>query len=258
MRIARGPLLLVAAAAAFACYHDPRPLVPTGPSEGVASEVTAIPSGAFTRGDMNGEPDEHPERRISVDEFSIERMEVSNASYRACVTAAACDPAPYLDDADLGGDAQPVVGVSWEDAKRYCEWIGRRLPTEAEWEYAARGEDLRRWPWEGAFDPKRANTAMAGDFHAKTAPVRSYVDGASPFGVLNLAGNVAEWVADLYDPTYYRTSNELVDPPGAGSGRERVVRGGSYADSPYTARVSARRAKLPTDIDATLGFRCAE
>ena len=239
------------------CYRHARRDAPTAPPDSVRSETVLVPPATFTRGDLNGEPDEYPESKISMSSYRIERTEVSNASYRTCVESKACDPAPYLDHDALGIDDHPVVGVSWEDATRYCSWIGRRLPTEAEWEYAARGSDVRKWPWSGGFVAKRANSRSADDFHTMSAPVTAYTEGASPFGVLNMAGNVAEWVADYYDPTYYRTSKEEQDPKGPTRGRERVVRGGSYADPQHDIRVSSRRAKLPTEIEGTVGFRCA-
>lgn len=208
-------------------------------------------------GDMNGEPDEYPERALTMSGFKIDTTEVTNQAYRLCVRAKGCDAAPYLEDPDLGKPDHPVVGVTWDDAKNFCRWIGRRLPTEAEWEFAAKGKDHRKWPWPGAFDAKKANTSARGDFHSKTAPVKSYREGESPFGLLHMAGNAAEWVSDYFSPTYYRSGKTTNDPTGPRSGRERVVRGGSYRDSAHLVRVSARRAKLPTEADSTVGFRCA-
>jgi formylglycine-generating enzyme required for sulfatase activity len=258
IRVRAAAALALVAATSVGCYRHARRDAPSAPPDAVRSETVTIPPASFTRGDLNGEPDEYPEQQLTMHAFRIERTEVTNRSYRACVAAKACDPAPHLDDDKLGPDDHPVVAVSWEDAVRYCRWIGRRLPTEAEWEHAARGTDLRKWPWRGAFDPKRANSRSDDDFHTLTAPVTAYADGASPYGVLNMAGNAAEWVADYYDPTLYRTSDQTRSPVGPERGRERVVRGGSYADPSHDLRVSSRTAKLPTDVDATVGFRCAE
>jgi iron(II)-dependent oxidoreductase len=209
-------------------------------------------------GDRNGEPDEYPERTISMSAYAIDRTEVTNAAYRLCVRAKACEATQYLDDPELGQDDTPVVGVTWDDARNFCKWVGKRLPTEAEWEYAAKGSDLRKWPWQGAFKGDSANTNSAEDQHEKTAPVGSYQAGESPHGALDMAGNAAEWVSDYYDPTWYRTSKQEKDPRGPESGRERVVRGGSYLSSAHQTRVSARHAKIPTDTDNTVGFRCAK
>jgi formylglycine-generating enzyme required for sulfatase activity len=220
--------------------------------------MVSVPSGAFTMGDRNGEPDEYPERQITISAFSIDRTEVTNAAYKLCVRAKACDAIVYLDDSELGLDDYPVVGATWDDARNFCKWVGKRLPTEAEWEYAAKGSDLRKWPWKGAFKGAAANSNGQEDEHEKTAPVTAFQEGESPHGALNMAGNAAEWVADYYDPTFYRTSKQEADPKGPENGRERVVRGGSYLSTSHQLRVSARQAKLPTETDNTVGFRCAK
>lgn len=220
-------------------------------------DLINIPGGTFTRGDMNGDPDEYPESVISLKPFRIERTEVNNGSYLSCINAGVCDPSAYLDDLRFSGVEKPIVGVSWFDALAYCQWIGRRLPTAAEWELAARGRDLRRWPWKGAFDSANANVRGSSDGFETTAPVTAFRGGSSPFGALNMAGNVAEWVADFYDPTYYRSSKEIEDPLGPKTGRERTVKGGGFNDLAFSVRVSARRPKRPTDVAAGIGFRCA-
>lgn len=240
------------------CYGHTRRDAPAPAPGQAASEMVSIPGGAFTRGDQNGEPDEYPEKQVTMSAFSIDRTEVTNAAYKKCVEAKACDATQYLDDRELGRDENPVVGITWEDARSFCNWVGKRLPTEAEWEYAARGSDLRKWPWQGAFKGDAANIAGSEGGGSSTEAVTSRREGASPFGVLNLAGNAAEWVADYYDPTFYRTSKDDKDPKGPDAGRERVVRGGSYRSSLHQVRVSARRGKLPTETDNTIGVRCAK
>ncbi|MBK8014053.1 MAG: SUMF1/EgtB/PvdO family nonheme iron enzyme [Deltaproteobacteria bacterium] len=237
------------------CYAHARRDAPAPPPSAAPTDMVSIPPGSFTMGDMNGEPSEYPERRLTLDGFRIDRTEVSNQAYRLCVRARACDASPYLDDPVLGRDDHPVVGVTWADAYAFCRWVGKRLPSEAEWEYAAKGSDLRKWPWTGAFDRKKANTSGDEDGYAQTAPVTAFAEGAGPFGTLNMAGNVGEWVVDFFDPTYYRTAPSSVRGPS--QGRERVVRGGSYRDAAHTVRVAARRPKIPTEADNTVGFRCA-
>ena len=238
------------------CYRHRTEPIDRAP-RAVQLDFVDIPPGRFIRGDINGEPSEYPERTVTVRGFRLARFEVSNRAYRVCVEAQACDVTPYLDDPMLGRPDYPVVGVSWEDASRFCAWAGGRLATEAEWEYAAKGPGQRRYPWDGPFDPQRANTSQPDDPYPQTAPTEDMAAGDSTFGIRNMAGNAAEWVNDYFDPMYYRASQSAADPSGPTSGRERVVRGGSYRDSPYLVRVAARRPQEPTDVDNTVGIRCA-
>ncbi len=248
----------VTLAGVLSCYqHVTRDAPLPSQDEARSAEMLSIPAGDFTLGDISGAPEEHPERRIYLDAFQIDRTEVSNAAYRRCVRARACDASAYLDDPSLGKDDRPVVGATFQEAEVFCRWLKRRLPTEAEWEYAAKGQDHRKWPWRGAFDPKRANSISPDDPHTHTAPVDAYEEGKSPFGVLNMAGNVAEWVADYFDPVFYQTDKTHQNPKGPRRGRERVVRGGSYREPAFGLRVSARRGQLPTEVNNTVGFRCA-
>ncbi|MBI2376909.1 MAG: SUMF1/EgtB/PvdO family nonheme iron enzyme [Deltaproteobacteria bacterium] len=240
-----------------ACYQHVRRDAPSEPGPLPRGELVSVSSAELIRGDMNGEPHEYPEKRIRIKAFRIEKTEVTNAAYNACVEARACDPAPFADTEDFGGADRPVVGVTWIDAKKFCEWIGRRLPTEAEWELAAKGTDNRKWPWKGPFEAKRANVRGEMDGFRHTAPVGSFSAGTSPYGALDMSGNVAEWVADYFDPMYYRTGKETSDPTGPSEGRDRVVRGGSYSDTSYECRVSFRGGRSPTEVDSTVGFRCA-
>lgn len=240
-----------------ACYAHTRPDAPKAAPEKDTTPMVLIESGSFKMGDMNGEPQEVPEHEVTLNSFRIDRLEVSNEDYDRCVEARACDPSAYAEDTQLNAPEQPVVGVAWQDAKRYCAWLGKRLPTEAEWEYAAKGGGTNKYPWTGPFSAKRANTTQDGDGYKSTAPVSALSEGDSPFGVRNMAGNAAEWVADYFDPTFYRTTTIRDNPLGPQKGRERSVRGGSYRDPAHLVRAAARAAAEPTEISNTIGFRCA-
>jgi len=153
----------------------------------------------------------------------------------------------------------PMANVTWYGAKAYCAAIGRRLPTEAEWERAARGDDGRIYPWGNTWDPTKASTKRPVSGEPSTVPVTSFPLGASPYGVLNMAGNVAEWVSDWYDPSFYgRPEATIADPQGPNSGTEKVVRGGSWDSVPFFARTVHRQSHDPNDPQAWIGFRCVE
>lgn len=250
--------LLCAVLLVSGCYGHARSTRVGAEDQPALAPLVEVPAGSFTMGDDNGEPAEYPERAVGISAFAIERTEVTNDAYARCVAAGVCDAGPYRNDPELGGPLRPVVGVSWHDAVAYCGWAGRRLPTEAEWEYAAKGSQGRRfWPWTGAFVVDRANSRGGADGYAKTAPVGSFPAGASVFGVLDMAGNAAEWVNDHFDPILYQREPRARDPKGPEGGRERVVRGGSWLDGPHLLRVASRVGKAPTEVDEATGFRCA-
>lgn len=253
------------------------------------STLIFVPDGAYNRGSNDGDADEGPQRLIEMPGFYIGKYPVTNAQWDlfAKETGRRNLPRP----AGFEGPDQPMVLITWEDAREYCAWAGLMLPTEAQWEKAARGADGRRYPW-GDRHPKHlldriapllgrtprpplANFASEG-----TVPVGSYPEGASPFGLMDVAGNVYEWTADWYDPDYYRDS-PTESPPGPSDGRERVVRGGSFS-SPLPSwqevfaslkegalgwdafllpvpqlRVTTRMAFDPTYRNTNLGFRVA-
>ncbi len=211
---------------------------------------------------------EKPQHEVFLDAFYIDKYEVTNARYRKCVEAGACN-APsdtaYYGNADYA--QHPVVYVSWYDANAYCRWAGKRLPTEAEWEKAARDNEEYTWPWGNTLDGNRVNFcdkncpewwkhAPVDDRYAHTAPVGSYPEGASPYGALDMAGNVWEWVADWYDPDYYSQS-PAQNPPGPDSGSEKVVRGGSWLNGFTDIRARYRYKAVPTLRGKDFGFRCA-
>lgn len=210
----------------------------------------------------NAESPPHP---VFLDDFWIDKYEVTNAHYKKCVDMGRCQPpnptssethAAYYGNAQY--DNYPVIYISWNDAKTFCDWVGKRLPTDAEWEKAARGPITgsgagREYPWGGEFDQTRVNSDhVLGD----TTPVGKYPQGASPFGVMDMGGNVWEWVADWYDANYYSHSPRD-DPQGPASGEYRVLRGGAWGSLTFTTRGSFRFGGTPDEREDYIGFRCA-
>ncbi len=230
-----------------------------------------IPAGPFTMGSNEGLPNERPEHLVELDAYSIDQYEVTLALYRKFLDVGKHDSPPTWDDeaATTVGD-RPAIGMKWADAEAYCKWAGKRLPTEAEWEKAARGTDARRYPW-GSMQPfvdiANYNRGLWVSEAVTLAAVTSGLEGMSvrhglkeggrsPYGLNHMAGNAAEWVADWYDRDYYQNSPKK-NPPGPAQGEKRVLRGGSWADLPLALRVSARISAEPEFEDRTIGFRCA-
>jgi len=221
-------------------------------------------------GMVRAEGQAHP---VTLSTFDLDRTEVTVADYARCASAGACAAADLSsDDARYGRPELPVTHVRWDDAGAYCRWTGGRLPTEAEWEYAARGADGREFPWGNTYNPHLANHGAwaadpfdATDGFAGLAPVGSFPDGATPLGLLDMAGNVAEWVADVLEidaqghPVGYDAA-AAVDPPpktnGGAGGGFHVVRGGSYEDGAMWLRTTARDT-TPLQRPSWVGFRCA-
>jgi serine/threonine-protein kinase len=218
---------------------------------GPRADRVLVPAGPSKQGSTKGEEDERPERTVVVKAFSIDRTEVTRARYAACVAARRCKPIPAgaAGSAEASSDSElPVTGVAWADAQAYCRFAGGRLPTEVEWEKAARGTDGREYPWGDELDCSRANWGSfegegpcAGKNPGRPVRVGSYPTGASAYGALDLGGNVWEWVADKYE-----------DEPD-----RRVVRGGSCCSYFVGPRAANRNAWAPEHRDADLGFRCA-
>jgi formylglycine-generating enzyme required for sulfatase activity len=227
-----------------------------GPSPALLDDRVEIPAGWFLMGSDRHRPDEAPQRRVYLEAFQIGRYEVTNRQYDEFAAAAGLTGAaswPGLDPM-LGRDEYPVAGVRWEEAAAFCEWAGGRLPTEAEWEKAARGTDGRTWPWGNAWDPARANTAES--FGEGPRHVGSFPLGVSPYHVADMAGNLEEWVADYYQADYYATAPDR-NPTGPTSVVNHVRRGGSWASDADRARTSYRTSSHGSSPDFRAGFRCA-
>jgi formylglycine-generating enzyme required for sulfatase activity len=217
-----------------------------------------VPAGTFTMGADLAPDDQSPAHEVTLDAFWLDQTEMTNGRYDLCVAAGVCGEDEFPRDRDLNGDAQPVVGVSWYDAEAYCTWVGGRLPTEAEWEYAARGPENRTYPWG---EEPRVGIANCGeddcvDGFMATAPVGSFPEGASWVGALDMAGNVWEWVNDWYRGGYYGWSPKE-NPPGPETGRARVLRGGSWEYNWANVRSRNRSAAGPHFLNTHVGFRCA-
>lgn len=218
---------------------------------------------ACERGSFGREMPAHP---VALDAFWIDRTEVTNAQYALCVADGSCRESEYAEHPDFNGADHPVVGVDWYNAWLYCQWAGARLPTEAEWEYAARGPEGRVFPWGDTFDGNRLNFCDVNcpigwtipeydDGHVYTAPVGSYPEGASWCGALDMSGNVSEWVADWY--ALYYPSERRVSPTGPSSGSSKTVRVGSWVNFPEAGRAAARGPENPDRAWNSLEFRCA-
>ncbi|HNP59862.1 MAG TPA: SUMF1/EgtB/PvdO family nonheme iron enzyme [Nitrospirales bacterium] len=225
-------------------------------------EMVEIPEGPFTMGIEDGDPDEGPSHPVYLQTFYIDLKEVTQADYDRYIKMTKRDKpkVPVFEDdvSKLVGLDYPVVAVTWNDAFGYCQWAGKRLPTEAEWEKAARGEGKRRYPWGEKFEYQFANVDGKEDGFQYLAPVGSFEVGRSPFGLYDATGNVAEWVMDSYAADYYQQA-PYRDPPGPKVEDEnKVIRGGSWRESRIGARVTKRFAAKMWRNDASVGFRCAK
>ncbi len=247
-----------------------------------ASEMQLVPAGSFTRGSDRGEPDEAPQQRVWLDAFYIDVYPVSNERYRAfheylkkTDDHERCYPAEHLSSVTrelnhtprlwargvrgfseerlerFGGDHQPVVTVTWYDAFAYAAWCGKLLPSEAQWEKAARGLDGRAFPWGNDWDPGRLNTHL--DVGATTT-IDAYPEGVSPFGVHDMLGNVWEWCLDRYDRRGYHDT-ALRNPLGPPDGLDRVCRGGAWNYVSHYAATTTRHAFGPSEAYEFVGFR---
>jgi formylglycine-generating enzyme required for sulfatase activity len=212
---------------------------------------------------------EWPPHSVTITTFEMDRTEVTVADYGQCVATGSCEPARPEPASPPPSPDVPVTQVRWEAADRFCKWAGGRLPTEAEWELAARGAEGREFPWGDVYNPYLSNHGAwaddrtdATDGFVGLAPVGSFPDGATPEGILDMAGNAAEWVADELDldpsgrPIGYGPEPQI-DPRPKAAGGPHVVRGGSFEDAPMWLRAAARDTTSPWMRTARVGFRCA-
>jgi eukaryotic-like serine/threonine-protein kinase len=238
-----------------------------------------IPAGEFLMGSDAGDPladeDERPQRPVYLDAFWMDQTEVTNAMYAICVDEGLCSPPTDVKsnsrDVYYGNPAfanYPVLFVDREAAESYCAWAGRRLPTEAEWEKAARGDGGPIYPWGDFLGSDLANYCdqsctynwrdpAVDDGQREVGPVGAYPAGASPYGILDMAGNVYEWVADWYAADYYGRGFDS-DPAGPATGSEAMLRGGSWYDIDRFIRSANRLSIRPTTTADNIGIRCAQ
>lgn len=233
--------------------------------ESAPENMAFVPGGVYSLGapdsDYYASEEAKPLHRITLGPYYIDKYEVTVRAYSACVAAGACAEPTSLNSQtrqnyhSTAYGAYPVINVTWQDADDYCRFVGKRLPTEAEWERAAMGLDgYRRYPW-GDLPPRpyHANTTkIPGD----TEIGNGYPAGNSPFNVANMIDNVAEWVADWYDPAYY-SSGYIENPSGPSEGTEKVIRGGSFASNLALEHLTNRYHADPATSAPTIGFRCA-
>jgi eukaryotic-like serine/threonine-protein kinase len=229
------------------------------PNDGMT--LLIIPAGDFSMGAIS-HTDEEPVHMVHLDSYWIDRTDVTNAMYARCVYEGSCQVPdrpnsytrkPYFGDSHFGNF--PVIYVTWDDANSYCKWAGGRLPTEAEWEKAARGTDARVYPWGNQLP----DTTMLNYYYVvgDTSAVGSSAADISAYGVLDMAGNIREWVADWYDSAYYAKSTGS-NPLGPATGADRVVRGGSWLANEFFIRSALRIFYPPDSAFFNLGFRCAK
>jgi sulfatase modifying factor 1 len=236
----------------------PEPTSIPAPPE--STEMTSIPAGPFTMGYDGGLDDEKPPHEVELPEYQIDLFEVTNAQFAGFVEATgyqteaeqAGSSRVWRDEWSEGKDNHPVVRVTWNDAIAYCEWVGKHLPTEAEWEKAARGPESFIYPWGDTYDAAKANGRDSG--LRSTVAVGSYGEGTSPYGAFDMAGNVREWTAD---PGYFPYPGNNI--PSSYYGDElRVLRGGGWFDDAPDLRTTRRNPTSPTAANWDIGFRCAK
>ncbi|GJL63479.1 MAG: hypothetical protein NPIRA04_21330 [Nitrospirales bacterium] len=225
----------------------------------IKDSMVKIPAGEFIRGTNSGGFNERPENRFHIDTYWIDKFEVTNHQYLEFVESTGHrkpgPPSRYAKNmTNLRGPNQPVTYVSWADAKAYCEWKGKRLPTEAEWEKAMRGTDGRTWPWGDELGKDLANLGGAQDGFEFTAPVGSFPQDRSVFGVFDGAGNLMEWTDNWYVEQLYAKS--VGSDSSTVSQTYKTLRGGGYTNRGVDLRITSRMFMVPDFRDETIGFRC--
>lgn len=259
----------IACASLFAVFM----MTPAGSTAQPQDDMVAIPAGPFTMGSTDGPVDERPQHRFTLAAFRIDRYPVTNARFALFLNAVgpfnrqgerlfdADDPDARIHHdggrwvSDKGYQQHPVVEVSWAGARDYCAWRGKRLPTEAEWEKAARGPEPRKYPWGNA-PPDETRAQFNARFN-ETAPVDRFPAGASPYAVQDMAGNTWEWVSSAYRPYPYSAGDGREDPA---SGPVRATRGGGHDSGPHEITTTQRGRNLSRNPRAghhNIGFRCA-
>ncbi|MBT4138908.1 MAG: SUMF1/EgtB/PvdO family nonheme iron enzyme [Candidatus Latescibacteria bacterium] len=220
---------------------------------GTTHEMMTIPEGEFAMGSNLGEINARPAHSIYLSTYQIDRFEVTNLQYQTFVQTTNHRPSEFAQNPSLNVADFPITGIAWLDADAYCQWIGGRLPTEAEWEKAARGIDGRTYPW-GETSPDSTLLNHNRQIN-KPVTVGSYPTGVSPFGLHDMAGNVWEWTNDWISSTYYITSPDR-NPPGPSNGSQRVIRGGSWGEDKTFVRTFSRFWSAPNASTDLIGFRC--
>ncbi|RKU15390.1 hypothetical protein C6500_19595 [Candidatus Poribacteria bacterium] len=234
-----------------------------------APDMMLIPAGEFSMGSDEGERDERPVHTVYLDAFYIDPYEVTVGEYKRFLEDTKHRPLPNSVSRTSPTDQHPVVEVSWHDAIAYAQWAGKRLPTEAEWEKAARGGLIRQdYPWEGPIDANKANygkNTKSGTHKERTTPVGTYP--ANGYGLYDMSGNVAEWCLDTYQRKFYANGDQHNPVAGAENVQQvianadatkarRVVRGGSWSFNAKSVRVTNRLAEKPSLLSSDVGFRC--
>jgi eukaryotic-like serine/threonine-protein kinase len=221
------------------------------PKDGMV--MVYVPPGKFIMGSEDGDSDESPVHTVYLDAYWIDQTEVTNAMYQECVAEGNCTGGKYY-GSNFNGDRQPVIEVDWYQAEAYCTWAGRMLPSEAEWEKAARGENGQTYPWGEDTDPNNANY---GNIVGKTTAVGNFSAGVSPYQAWDMAGNVWEWVNDFYINSYYSNQSEWSNPTGPNMSKYRVLRGGAWNYYKEDIRTTNREKYSPNIHANNIGFRCA-